>query len=413
MRLNRVVLLMILLCSAYFIAFIDRVNIGMASTAFGPEFGLTKTQIGTAASAFGWSYVFSQIFGSLIGDRLGARRTLAICGLIVAAATAYIGFATGLTGIVLARLVLGVGEGAMFPVASRAIAQSLPREMFARAQGLTHAFGRLANAVTPGIIGALIVAGSWRMSFWVIAAVSALWAVGWFVAYRDPAPGEGEREAARRAAAAPSGPVPWSLLVRRIGPMSLVYFCYGWVFYLFLGWIPQYFVHSQGLDIGHSAIFSSGVFFAGVAGDLAGGTLSDALYKRTGSLAIARRYVISGALLCALLCMVPMLTATDTTVIALCLSGALFFCELIVGPIWALPTDILPRYASTGTGMMSAGATIAGIVSPIVAGMLIDRTGNWSLPFFAAIGVLALGSVFALFIRTGEEPASAVVSTPG
>lgn len=64
--------------------------------------------------------------------------------------------------------------------------------------------------------------------------------------------------------------------------------------------------------------------------------------------------------------------------------------------------DITPQYCSTATGLMSAGATIAGILSPIAAGMLIDATGNWTLPFLAAIAVLLAGALLALRIRPEE-----------
>ena len=399
MRSKGVGALLLLLCTMYFIAYIDRVNIGMASTVFGPEFGLSKTQLGVAISAFGWSYLVFQILGGWLGDTIGARRTLTACGIIVGLATISIGFANGLLAIIVARVLLGLGEGAMFPVASRAIAQSLPRELHGRAQGVTHACARVANAATPTLIAGLMAWSSWRGSFFVVGAASVAWAVIWAVFYRDrPASSVAATDAPVGARAV----VPWLPLIRRILPIAAVYFCYGWVFWLFLSWIPQYFMHSQKLDITRSAFFASGVFFAGVAGDLLGGFLSDALLKRTGSLLIARRYLIAAALFCALLSMLPLLVVTDTLAIALCLSGALFFCELIIGPIWSLPMDITPQFCSTATGLMSAGATIAGILSPIAAGMLIDATGNWTLPFLVAIGVLLAGTLLALRIRPEE-----------
>lgn len=401
MRPKSAGLILLLLCTIYFIAYIDRVNIGMASVRFGPEFGLTKTQIGVAISAFGWSYLVFQILGGWLGDTSGARRTLTACGVIVGLATVSIGFANGLTAIILARVALGVGEGAMFPVASRAIVQWLPRRLHGRAQGLTHASARIANAVTPPLIAALMAVSSWRGSFIAVGLLSLIWALIWLIVYRD-------RVAAEPAIRIDTKPVGtamvWRTLMIHIAPIAAVYFCYGWVFWLFLSWIPQYFMHSQKLDIAHSAMFSSGVFFSGVAGDLVGGVVSDGLLKRTGSLRIARSGMICVALFCAVLCLLPMLRVHNTAEIALCLSGALFFCETIIGPIWALPMDIIPDYCATATGLMSAGATIAGILSPVAAGILIDRTGNWTLPFIGAIVVLLAGALMALRIRPDAHP---------
>ena len=73
-------------------------------------------------------------------------------------------------------------------------------------------------------------------------------------------------------------PVPWGPLVARMAPVTIVYFCYGWTLWLFLSWIPQYFLHSQNLNLSKMALFSSAVFLAGVIGDTLGGIVTDRIY---------------------------------------------------------------------------------------------------------------------------------------
>jgi len=77
--------------------------------------------------------------------------------------------------------------------------------------------------------------------------------------------------------------------------------------------------------------------------------------------------------------------------------------------------DTTPEYASTDTGMMSAGATIADVLSLISASMIIDQTHNWTLPFLVAIGVLVVGVLLALLTRPeqGLQPRSIVVALTG
>jgi MFS family permease len=157
------------------------------------------------------------------------------------------------------------------------------------------------------------------------------------------------------------------------------------------------------MQISKSAIFASGVFLAGVVGDLVGGLVSDWLLKRTGRLNVARRNLIVVAYLGALVAMIPVMFLRDPVFIAISLSAGLFFCEIIIGPIWSVPMDITPEYCSTATGIMSAGATIASIISPVAAGFMIDQTGNWNLPFATAIALLLVGAVLAFFIKP-EEP---------
>src|ERR1700678_3438135 len=96
----------------YFITYLDRVNVSTAAAGFGTEFDLNKTEIGLVFSAFAYPYLVFQIIGGWISDRFGARRTLIACGLIWAGATVLTGLAGGLASLLLARGLLGLGEGA-------------------------------------------------------------------------------------------------------------------------------------------------------------------------------------------------------------------------------------------------------------------------------------------------------------
>ena len=93
----------------------------------------------------------------------------------------------------------------------------------------------------------------WRASFFVCAAISFVWVVVWMLIFREnPAdhPGLTQEERAVLPPPKPKGQtVPWGRLFKRMAPVTIVYFCYGWTLWLFLSWIPQYFLHSQNLDL--------------------------------------------------------------------------------------------------------------------------------------------------------------------
>src|SRR5580698_4122172 len=136
----------------YFITYLDRVNVSTAADGFGKDFHLSKTQIGLVFSFFAYPYLVFQIIGGWVSDRFGARRTLIACGIVWGGATVLTGMAGGLASLLLARLLLGLGEGATFPAATTAMCRWVPKAERGRAQGLTHAAARVGNAVAPGLI---------------------------------------------------------------------------------------------------------------------------------------------------------------------------------------------------------------------------------------------------------------------
>jgi sugar phosphate permease len=404
-----------LICLMYMITYVDRVNLGTAAPAIAKDLGLTLTQRGTALSAFGLSYLFFQVFGGWIGDRAGPRWTLFVCGLIWAVATILIGFATSFTTLIAFRLLLGIGEGATFPVATRAMQSWTPAGRRGFAQGITHAFARFGNAVTPPIVAALIASVTWRGSFIALGCTSVVWVIVWVWYVRDvPAthasislaeleqlPNRGQPLTVEHPA------VPWMALTRRMLPVTTVYFCYGYTLWLFLTWLPSFFLSEYKLDIAHSALFASAVFFAGVGGDFLGGLISDAVLHRTKDLRKARRDLVCVGFLGSFACMLPVLVARDLTAVVLCLGGAFFFAELVIGPMWAIPMDIAPKYSGTAAGLMNTGSALAAVVSPQIFGIVVEMTGNWHLPFAGSLGLLLVGAVLAFTMhpeRPFEEP---------
>lgn len=397
-------------CAMSFILYLDRVNLAAAAGPIKDELGLSNTTLGLAFSAFGYTYAIFQIIGGWFADRLGAKKTLIVCGLIWVVATIATGFISGLVSLILARLLLGIGEGAALPAQARAIANWFQRKDRGFVQGITHSFSRLGNAVAPPIVALLIVLHSWRAAFIIVGALTALWIIAWAVYYKDN-PREhkaiNEAELARLPehvkVTANGGDTPWKKILRRMSPTIFVYFCQVWTNTLFFSWVPIFFMNAYHLDIKKSAIFASGVFFAGVVGDVTGGLISDKVLKRTGSLPMARQGVIAFSLLGTLCFLVPVMLSHDVNTVAWCLSGAFFMLELTIGPIWAVPMDVAPEYTGTASGMLNTGAALATIISPVVFGTVIDLTGNWNLPFVGSAAFLLIGAVMALKMRPDRD----------
>jgi MFS family permease len=176
-----------------------------------------------------------------------------------------------------------------------------------------------------------------------------------------------------------------------MAPVTVVYFCYGWTLWLFLTWIPQYFLHSQNLDLKKMAVFSSVVFFAGVIGDSLGGIVTDRIYAATGNLNRARSLMVAVCMGLTCLSLLPLMFTTDLMTSLACLSAGFFFAEMTIGPMWAVPMDIAPQASGTASGIMNTGSALAAIISPVVGGYLIDVTGNWQLPFVGSMALMLVG----------------------
>ncbi len=397
-------------CLMYGLTYIDRINVNTAGPVFQKDLHLSTSELGWVFSAFGWAYLVLQVSGGWFSDRFGARLTLTFCGIIWAGATILTGLAGSLTTLILARVVLGLGEGATFPTATRALSDWAPASKRGFAQGITHAFARLGNFFTPPLVAWLIRVSSWRDSFIILGGISLVWALAWWLYFRDD-PKEHFGITPQELAVLPSysakkerkkDPVPWGPLVRRMWPVTAVYFCYGWTLWLYLTWLPSFFMHGYKLNLKNSALFSSGVFLAGVLGDLAGGVVSDRILVKTGDRNKARRNLVVIGFLLSLAFMIPVLRSHDLNLVALCLSAAFFFAEFTIGPFWAMPMDIAPRFSGSASGLMNVGSALAAAVSPLVAGYVIQRTNNWDLPFLGSIGLLLVGAILAFWMKPNE-----------
>lgn len=408
---NRILLL---LCLMYMILYIDRVNISTAAPLIKANLGLSNTELGLAFSAFAYPYALFQLIGGYVGDRFGPRLTLCISGLVVCVSTAATGLVNGLLTLVIARVALGIGEGATFPTATRAMSTWTPERNWAFAQGITHSFARIGNAITPPLIALLIQFVSWRGSFVVLAFASLIWVALWTWIFRDvptspPLSKEEYAALPARGRNPATEPVPWLKLFRRMLPVTAVDFCYGWTLWLFVSWIPSFFYQNFHQSLQQSALYSAAVFLGGVIGDTFGGVMSDRILQRTGDRVAARRNMIVIGMLGGFVFLLPVILVNDINVAAFSLAAAFFFIELVVGPIWAVPMDIAPKYSGSASGMMNLGFGVAGIISPFVFGYLVDRTGSWTLPFAGSVGLLLVGAALAFRMHPDKpfEPTEA------
>jgi MFS family permease len=399
----------------HFILFVDRVNLAAAASVMQQDLGLSNVALGIAFSAFNYAYAPFQLVGGWFGDRFGARRTLTVCGLAWSLTTIATGAVSGLVSLFSVRFVLGMGEGATLPAATRALSKWTSLAARGTAVGITHAAGRLGAGTSAPIVAFLITWFSWRFSFVALGIVSAGWALVWWWYFQEDPRRHPSITSAELAALPPqdaageadSGPVPWRRLIPRVAPLMIIYFCQGWTGWLFVTWMPSLLQKNYGLDLKKSSFLYAAMLLSAMVAEFLGGVVTDYLLRRTHNLRIARSLVIAvswgfvvAGLLMAILVHDLAIGLTGFTI-------ALFFLGVAIAPLWTATMDIAPNYAGSSSALMNAAGAVAGIFSPVAFGWILELTGSWTMPFGFSIGLLLFAIVMTYWIRPERPIASA------
>jgi len=401
----------------YLICYMDRSNITVAQVEIAKEFGLSRTAMALVFSAFTWAYAIGQIPAGFLGDRFGPKKVLLVIMPWWALAAAMTGGALGLGSLFSARFLLGLGEAGAFPVASRGMQLWFPRAERGRIQGITHFFSRFAVAITPFVAASIMLAFGWRAIFYTFASLGMIWSIAFYFYYRNRPEEHGgvnEAELAQIRGRSPDGgiqelvaarpTIPWKVIFSspNMWAIAAAYGCFFYGTYFFLSWYPTYLREYRHVTLQALRLISSIPLFAGMAGDVVGGALTDVLFRRTGNAKLARRVVAAPAMLASGLFLIPAATTRDTWTCVVCLAASFFFLEWVIGPAWAVPMDVGGQFSGTVTGVMNMAGALGASLTPLVFGYFIQR-GSWVTPFFVTTGVMALGTLIWTFLINPER----------
>ncbi|BCV22854.1 MFS transporter [Moorella sp. Hama-1] len=413
-------IVLFLLCLLYLISYLDRVNISVTAPTMMKVFHFNKTDMGLIFSAFAWPYALLQIIGGALGDRFGPRKVLSILMSWWSIFTMLTGIAWSFSSLFVFRLLFGFGEAGGFPVATRAMASWFPPEARGFLQGITHAASRFGGAIAPPIVVAIMVWKGWQMPFYMLGAVGILWSIIFLWYYRDnPAqhPGVNPEELqeifwpagmAPKSLTVQKNTIPWHKIVRSKDIWALVFsdFCYGYSLWVYLTWLPTYLVNGRHFAIVKMGFYAMLPLLGGMLGDIVGGVLSDYLWKKTGSLKIARRLTVCGAMLMSLVFTLFGAFTPNGIAAVIYLTIAFFFLECANANLWATSMDLGgTEFSGTVSGIMNTGFGVAGMVSPVIFGAIVDATNSWILPFMVSNCLLLIGALTILIVN----PESTVV----
>ena len=360
-----------LLFAGTFINAIDRASLSTAAPTMMADLGISPRMMGIALSAFFWFYMVMNIPAGGLADKYGAKRTLGWAAGFWSLCSALTGSATHFVHVLLARVGVGVGEAASFPVNARIVTNSFPAEARGTVVGCYASGLRLGFAVTPVLMAWLMSRWSWRVAFYATGVGSLLWVVLWGLTYR-------EIKAEREEAGAEAG-IPWMELLRNRTVLGLVCckFFQDYLFYLFVTWLPAYLIMGRGFTLMKMGWYASLPWIAGFFAQPLAGAGSDWLIRRGVSVTVSRKSIIITMQLMAASVVAAGYVADPVTGLwLLTLSVA---CESASASIlWATCTDVAPPFAAGSlAGIMNTAGALAGILAPTVTGFFLQITGNF------------------------------------
>jgi len=376
------------------LAYVQRVAISQAADGIQTDLHLGKAQLGLVFGAFGLSYALFEVPNGLLGDRFGPRTTLTRIVVAWSAFTALTGATWNFTSLWLARFLFGAGEAGCFPNLTRMLSTWLPLRSRLRAQALMWACTRWAGAVTPLLVLALVQWQGWRWAFVVLAALGFGWATAFFLWFRDdPAehPAVNAEELAllqtARAVTTQGGETQWyrSLLAVPVLVLLCQYFCFSFVWYFYVTWLPSYLREARHVPAMQAAGFAMLPLLFGGIGSLVAG-FAGARFPR-------RKIAFIGFLSSAVLLFA--VTRTANTSLAMIAMGLASFCSDLTMPIsWNACVEIGRRHTAAVSGAMNMFGNFAGFVAPVGGGLILSRSaGDWNvlIDLMVAASLLAAG----------------------
>ncbi|EJU12511.1 d-galactonate transporter [Sphingomonas sp. LH128] len=399
----------------------DRSTFSIAGASASAELGLDAVQTGFILSAFAWAYSLAQIPGGALLDRFGTRPIyIAAIGTwsfftVLQGFAGFILGATVVTQLFLLRFLVGLCEAPSFPGNARIVAAWFPARERGTASAIFNSAQYFSLVAFAPLMGWVVHEFGWRAVFFVMGALGLMAMCAFAAFIREPTrhkwanaaevelirEGGGlvEPEGRKDKAAEPT--FTWSnvrqlLTSRMMIGVYLGQYCINVLTYFFVTWFPIYLVKDRGFNIMEAGFVAALPALCGFVGGVAGGVMSDMLLARTGSITLARKAPLLAGMLLASLIMVAAKVESQVGVVLL--MSVAFFGKGVASLGWAVMSDVAPRkLAGLAGGVFNTFGNAAGIVTPIVVGILVAQAGSFDTAL-VFVGAHCLLTIVAYFV---------------
>ncbi|MEY8715421.1 MFS transporter [Francisella philomiragia] len=393
------ILIIFLLFFLALLNYIDRSTLSIANTEIANAFNITPTEMGILLSAFMWPYAIASLPAGYMVDRLGVNKVMLISMIAWSVACVLGGLVIGFYSILLTRILLGLAEAPFFIVATRIIQHRFPSSQRGLMSSIVALGPRLANILAPLILVGLILLIDWRGMFILLGIIGLLAALGWKLLHTEET-----IECRPTYKKTQKVSISDALKNKNVVFLCIGNLCSSYAYWLFLTWLPFYFIKVKHLSLSQMSIATSISFISGIASVMLGGIVSDLMIKK-GFTAVFSRLtpIIIGCLVASIAILA--LPFIDNILIIVCVISVTIFClGLRISPTWALVADISP-YSLVGTigGLQNFANFVGAGLAPLITGIILQSTNDNFMFVFIFSGVICLfGSFIYMLIRNSR-----------
>jgi ACS family D-galactonate transporter-like MFS transporter len=413
-------IILALIAFATMLNYLDRTLISVAAPVMTKELAIDPVMMGLVMSAFSWTYAMAQIPGGVVLDRFGTRITYTASLVLWSIFTAAQGLAVNIATLIGARLAMGAAEAPCFPANSRVLVGWFPQRERARANSVYSVGMYFGIAFLSPVLFWVTATFGWRVLFIAAGLIGVVFGLVFWKVYREPHESKLANQGELDEIAQGGGikmdvektpfnwaDVGWLLKQRQVIGASLGQFATNSTLIFFLTWFPTYLVTERGMDFIKVGFLASLPFIAASIGVLVGGQLSDGILKKTGSLNWGRKTpVVAGLLLSSL---ITVAAFVDSNAIVILVMSIAFFGQGMSNLGWTLISEVAPqRLIGMTGGVFNFCTNLAGIITPILIGIVVAQTGSFfgGLAFIGGVALIgALSYIFILGdVKRIEEP---------
>jgi len=387
---------LVLLAISFVINYVDRGNVSIAGPLLKAEFQLSSSQLGILFAAFFTSYTAMQFVIGWLVDRFNVNRILAAGFLLWSLATVTTGLVRGFFLLLVMRLILGIGEAVALPAGSKILAQHLPEHHRGFASGTLMSALRCGNAVGTFGAGFLMAKYGWRPVFIGIGLISLLWLPAW--ARWQP------RDSGIHPHSVAAGPGFAAIFGQQsFWGTAIGHFACNYLFYFMITWLPSYLVLERHLSMTTMTKIAGIYYSVDAVSAIAGGWLQD-FYIRKGYITnLVRKSAMAIGFSIAAVAIAMCALVGPTYVYWLMAAG--IGCGLTGTGIFAFCQTLAGSHAvGKWYGAQNGFANFAGVIGPSLTGFVVQRTGNFLVPFAITSAICIVGGLAWVFVVRRVEP---------